>query len=238
MEVSQMIKKLLPPSLNTTPFKEIAEALDGELQKVWEELINVVIYPRIDEIEDEKLLDLLGWQFHIEGWELARTIEDKRKLIKSAIELHRYKGTPYAIKKVLEALGLEGQVKEWFEYGGEPYKFKVHVSSIPSEELWQRLIHLINEYKNERSWLDAIGIHSESRSTLYIGTVLKTGKRCTIGLRISPKVEPLNLYTAGVLKVGKKTTIGVHIPKVETQPGTVYFGSAIRVAKRTVIYPA
>jgi len=183
-------------------------------------------------------LGSLGWQFHIEGWELARTIEDKRRLIKSAIELHKYKGTKYALLKVLEALDLEAQVKEWFEYGGEPYKFKVYVSSIPSEELWEKLIHLINEYKNERSWLDAIGIHSESRSTIYIGTALKEGKHYRIGLRISPKVENLTIYTAGVLRVGKRTTIGVHKPQINTQPGTVYFGSAIRVAKRTVIYPA
>ena len=233
-----MIKKLLPPSLNTEPFKEIAEALDVQLQRVWEELINVVIYPRIDEIEDEKLLDLLGWQFHIEGWELAKTIEDKKRLIKNAIELHRYKGTRCAIKKVLEALGLSGDIKEWFEYGGEPYKFKVYISSIPSEELWERLIHLINEYKNERSWLDAIGIHSESVSTIYLGTALKEGKHYRIGLHISPKVEPLNLYTAGVIKRATKTTIGVHKPQINTQPETVYFGSTIRVAKRTIIYPA
>ena len=233
-----MIKKLLPPSLNTTPFKEIAEALDGQLVKVWEELINVVIYPRIDEIEDEKLLDLLGWQCHIEGWELARTIEDKRRLIKSAIELHRHKGTPYAIKKVLEALGLEGQVKEWFEYGGEPYKFKVHVSSIPSEELWEKLVKLINEYKNERSWLDAIGIHSEVKGALYVGAALKEGKHYRIGLCISPQVENLTIYTAGIIRKASKTTIGVHKPQINTQPGTVYTGGTVRVARITSICPA
>ncbi len=154
-----MIKRLLPPSLNTKPFKEIAESLDTQLQKVWKELVNVVIYPRIDEIEDEELLDLLGWQFHIEGWELAKTIEDKRRLIKSAIELHRYKGTPYAIKKVLETLGLQGQVKEWFEYGGKPYRFKVDLGIQNREitpELRDKLLQLVNEYKNERSWLEEI----------------------------------------------------------------------------------
>jgi len=233
-----MIKKLLPPSLNTKPFKEIAEALDIQLQKVWEELVNVLIYPRIDEIEDEELLDLLGWQFHIEGWELAKTVEEKRRLVKSAIELHRYKGTPYAIKKVLEALGLVGEVKEWFEYGGEPYKFKVFISSIPSEGLWERLIKLINEYKNERSWLDAIGIHNEIKSFVYIGSALKEGKHYTIGLRINPKVEPLNLYHGGVIRKSSQTTIGVHIPNIETQTGTIYTGTAFRVAKITTIYPA
>ena len=231
---------LLNPILLRDPKYRAVEKLLKELfEELLEKTNSVVLYPLIDQIGNEEVLDLLAHQFHIEGWELTRTIEDKRRLIKSAIELHRYKGTPYAIKKVLEALGLEGQVKEWFEYGGEPYKFKVYVSSIPSEELWEKLIHLINEYKNERSWLNAIGIHSESRSTIYIGSALKEGKHYRIGLRISPKVENLTIYTAGVIrKCIFKTTIGVYIPKVEPQPGTVYFGSAIRVAKKTVIYPA
>jgi len=165
-----MIKKLLPPSLNQKPFKEIAEALDIQLQKVWEELVNVLIYPRIDEIEDEELLDLLGWQFHIEGWELAKTIEEKRRLVKSAIELHRYKGTPYAIKKVLEALGLVGEVKEWFQYGGKPYRFKIDLSSVNREitpGLRDKLIELINEYKNERSWLEEIALSYLARGSVY-----------------------------------------------------------------------
>ncbi len=233
-----MIKRLLPPSLNTEPFKEIAESLDEQLQKIWEELINVVIYPRIDEIDNEELLDLLGWQFHIEGWDLAKTVEEKRKLIKSAIELHRYKGTPYAIKKVLETLSLQGEVREWFEYGGRPYYFKVFVSSIPSEELWQKLIALIHQYKNERSWFDAVGIHSESRSTIYIGTALKEGKRYTIGLHINPKAENLSIYHGGVVKTSRKTSIGVHKPQINTQTGNVYIGTAFRVARIITIHPA
>ena len=226
-----MIKKLLPPSLNTEPFKEIAESLDTQLQKVWEKLINVVIYPRIDEIDNEELLDLLGWQFHIEGYDLAKTVEEKRRLIKNAIELHRYKGTPYAIRKVLEALGLQGEVKEWFEYGGEPYYFKVFVGSITSKELWQKLIALINQYKNERSWLDAIGIHNEIKSSIYVGSALKEGKHYTIGLHVDPKAEPLTLYTAGILRTGKRTAIGVHKPEINTQPESVYIGTAFRVCE-------
>ena len=233
-----MANLLNPILLKDHKYRAVEKLLKELFEELLEKTNGVVLYPLIDQIENEEVLDLLAHQFHIEGWELAQTVEDKRRLIKSAIELHRYKGTPYAIKKVLEALGLSGDIKEWFQYNGEPYKFKVYVSSIPSEELWQKLIHLINEYKNERSWLDAIGIHSEVKGTLYIGTALKTGKHYTIGLRISPKVENLTIYTAGVLRVGKRTTIGVHKPQINTQPGTVYFGSAIRVAKRTVIYPA
>lgn len=40
-----------------------------------------------------------------DGWEFAVSENDKRKLIKEAIEIHRYKGTPWAIKRVLKLLG-------------------------------------------------------------------------------------------------------------------------------------
>ena len=155
-----MAQKLLNPILLKDPKYRAVEEL---LQKLFEELLEKtnaeVIYPRIDEIDNEELLDLLGWQFHIEGYDLAKTVEEKRRLIKNAIELHRYKGTPYAIKKVLEALGLQGEVKEWFEYNGKPYHFKVDLGVQNREitpELRNKLLRLINEYKNERSWLEEL----------------------------------------------------------------------------------
>jgi len=155
-----MLKEIAPPNLLNDPvIRALLEATDPELQKVKEQIINVIIYPRIDEIEDEELLDLLAWQFHVEGYELAKTVEEKRNLVKNAIELHRYKGTKYAVEKVLSTLNLGGKVKEWFEYGGEPYRFKVDLGIKNKEitpELHQKLLELINKYKNERSWLEEV----------------------------------------------------------------------------------
>ncbi len=155
-----MLKETAPMNLLNDPImKALLSAADPELQKVKEQIINVIIYPRIDEIEDESLLDLLAWQFHVEGYDLAKTIEEKRNLVKNAIELHRYKGTKYAIQKILNTLNLAGKIEEWFEYKGEPYKFKIEIASTNRQitsELREKLIKLINEYKNERSHLEEI----------------------------------------------------------------------------------
>ncbi len=128
------------------------------------------VYTRIDYLPEEAL-DLLAHQFHIEGYDLAQSVEEKRNLIKSAIELHKYKGTKYAIKKVLEALGLEGQVKEWFEYQGQPFNFRVELGITNREittELRDKLIKLIEDYKNERSWLEEIILYYLARTKLQI----------------------------------------------------------------------
>jgi P2-related tail formation protein len=45
--------------------------------------------------------DVLGYK----GYGLAQTEQQKRDVIKRAIELHRYKGTPWSIKEALKAIG-------------------------------------------------------------------------------------------------------------------------------------
>jgi P2-related tail formation protein len=45
--------------------------------------------------------DVLGYK----GYGLAQTEQQRREVIKRAIELHRYKGTPWSIKEALKAIG-------------------------------------------------------------------------------------------------------------------------------------
>jgi P2-related tail formation protein len=145
-------------------------------------------------------------------------------------------GTPWAIKKVLEILNLSGEIKEWFEYGGVPYRFKLFMKSIMSDpELWSKLASLVNEYKNERSWLDGIGIHREYTQNLFIGSALKNGKKYTIGLHFDLSIPQTSLYVGSVFRTAKKTSIDVHIPKVSIEQSTLYHGSAFRVARKITI---
>jgi len=232
-----MIKELTPPSIRE--LQHLVNAFDESFEELKKHIIKVLIYPRIDEIEDEKLLDLLAWQFHIEGYDQAQTIQEKRNLIKHAIELHRYKGTPYAIKKVFQALNLDATLQEWFDYNGEPYKFKVLVKSvIQDEETYRKLIELINEYKNVRSWLDAIGFHREYTQTLYYAFAQKNGKHYQIGLHVDTSVEPHTFYTGLAQRISTSYQIGLYEPQTSVEPHTFYTGLVQRVATYMAIYPA
>jgi phage tail P2-like protein len=231
-----MIKELTPPSIRE--LQHLVDTFDANFEELKKHIINVLIYPRIDEIEDEKLLDLLAWQFHIEGYEQAQTIQDKRNLIKNAIELHRYKGTPYAIKKVFQALGLDASLQEWFDYDGDPYRFKVLVkNTIQDEDTYRRLIELINEYKNVRSWLDAIGFHREYSQTLYYAFAQKDGKHYQIGLHVDTSVEPYTIYAGFAQMIGTSYQIGVYEPQVSVEQAGIYAGGAQRIASYMAIYP-
>jgi P2-related tail formation protein len=66
----------------------------------------------IDQV-DEKALYSLAEQFDVlgyKGWKLASTVDDRRSLIKRAIELHRFKGTVWAVKEAMKSIGFTDAV--------------------------------------------------------------------------------------------------------------------------------
>jgi len=106
-------------------------------------------------------LPWLGWAMKVEGWEAANTDEQRRELIREAIPVHKTKGTVGAIKRVLKAVRVNAEFKEWHQVpNAAPYTFQVTAwanenregeGSILSPQLGERLRALIDAAKNERS---------------------------------------------------------------------------------------
>lgn len=106
-------------------------------------------------------LPWLGWALKVEGWEAAYTDGQRRELISEAIPVHRTKGTVGAIKRVLKAVRVNADFKEWHQIpNAAPYTFQVTAwanenrpgeGSIISPQLEQRLRALVDAAKNERS---------------------------------------------------------------------------------------
>lgn len=55
-------------------------------------------------------LPWLAWALHVENWDAATTEAQQREAIKLSVLLHRKKGTPWAIKRALAAIGLEVEI--------------------------------------------------------------------------------------------------------------------------------
>lgn len=71
------------------------------------------------------LLPWLAWSFRVDFWHENLPDDVKRNLIMGAITWHRKKGTIWAVKKILDYLGFEATVKEWFELGTKAHTFSV-----------------------------------------------------------------------------------------------------------------
>ena len=160
---------ILPPNLLAD--KQIyaaARALDDELQKITAATRNALLLPRLDELSED-VIDLLAWQWHVDFYEPSMSIETKRQLVRESIAWHRIKGTKAAVEKMAQTVFKGGVVTEWFEYGGEPYHFRIDVLNAPNmtEESRERLLAVVNASKNTRSWLDELRFRREAQNDMY-----------------------------------------------------------------------
>lgn len=151
--------RLIPPSLRDANGLAYNEMID----KMGSVNLTPLLVYIIDIVAESALLHLAD-QFHIlgnEGWNAAQTTDQKRALIKGAIETHRFKGTLHAIKKVLEPFGFQVNVIEHFQYNGAPFTYKIVISNFNEavDQAQKLKIHdLVTEFQNERSEFEIIWI--------------------------------------------------------------------------------
>jgi len=174
---------LLPASISGDPtIIAAAHALDSVLAQTTANIALINIWSRIDEIE-EPLLSTLAWELHVDYWDQTWPASAKRATIKKAYILHMRKGTPEAIEKALSAAVGAGTVEEWFEYGGAPGYFKVHVdlaTSGANAKSWDDMTRLIKEYKNTRSWLEALLVSLTASGSRVLSSAVISGETVTV----------------------------------------------------------
>ncbi len=120
-------------------------------QGVISKLPKLALYKNLEQQSDEVLSEL-AYQYSIDNWEETLSREVKINLIKNAYWAHAKKGTKVAIMENLKKLNTPVEIKEWFEYNGAPFTFKIS-SFYPKTEInWiETLIEIIEKYKNSRS---------------------------------------------------------------------------------------
>lgn len=162
---------LMPESIrNDSKIKAVCKALDRELRKINDLTKEILILPRLDSLP-ESVLDLLAWQWHVDFYEpIGMDIETKRSLIRKSIADHRIKGTPASVETLFANVFNGGKISEWYEYGGNPYHFKISAlgRQIASEEQLAEFKHALETTKNVRSWLDEIEVSLSDLLELYI----------------------------------------------------------------------
>ncbi|MDR1219569.1 MAG: phage tail protein, partial [Treponema sp.] len=161
MDLSDIsIIPLLPPNLaKDKNVRAMCRAFDGELRRLVANIPGVEIIPNLarKRIADNFLLDLLAWQFHCDFYSADFPIERKREIILKSLDWHTRKGTPSVSEEIASVVFLRAEVKEWFDYGGLPYRFVIRTDEeAPDPETRGGLVRAINSVKNTRSFLEKI----------------------------------------------------------------------------------
>ena len=167
---SDSLKESLPESISgDKEIQAITIAIQEKLQVIQKQSSLILLLPRLNELP-ESLVDELAWEYHVDFYRPKLPVAKKRSLVRQAIAWHRIKGTPAAVESVCSAVFRSASVEENWQYGGEPYHFKVKVirESVPDTTVIDMLVDAINSTKNTRSWLDEIGFYREAKHIFFV----------------------------------------------------------------------
>lgn len=120
-----------------------------ELDALLVYLIDTVDSDAIPYLADQ--FDVLGYK----GFRLAQNEADQRAIIKRSIELHRYKGTLWAVREALTSIGYGDVIfEEHVEGHWANFRVTIDIGTHPITDLAiSDLVNMIYEYKNTRSHL-------------------------------------------------------------------------------------
>lgn len=189
---SDFAKCLPNPLTHDKKIVALASAVSKELLDVSRLSKMALIYPRIDELPEE-LLDVLAHDLHVDWYDYGYDAETKRNVLKGSVGVHRKMGTKRAVEKAVSDVYGTATVEEWFDYGGEPYHFKIAVGvgeAGVSEYDENKLLEKMRFYKNLRSRCDGI----------FYGVRMKTAKAKAAAVQkvgMALKVNPLLPEGAG-----------------------------------------
>lgn len=218
---AENLLRALPEVLrNDESMAALAASVAQVLARRPEEIQRLAIYPRIDELPEE-LLDILAYDFKVDWWDADYTLEEKRRTLKDSWRVHRMLGTKAAVELAISAIFPEVRVSEWFEYGGDPYHFRLSIDVSKEDtdsDRYQRVLERVNFYKNLRSHLDEIvyiiqaeGVATGRAAAAFIGGYM----RITVPVRIGGEVRPPHVpttATTGAHATGSYMRVQTRVP--------------------------
>ncbi|MBU6141412.1 MAG: phage tail protein I [Proteobacteria bacterium] len=206
-------QSLLPP--NATHLLRDLESVFGESF----DLPTLNCYVLNPDLAPIHILPWLAWALSVDDWSDNWSETIRRNVIKASIEVHRKKGTIGALKKALQVFNYTNiKVEEWFEYGADPYFFRVFfdvrepgfdVNILPQVQ------KVIESTKNARSHLESLRAYlSAEMGLVSIGSII-----------ISKEVTSLN------------PVIFDHDDELENQSDAPTLGAFFITKEITTIYP-
>lgn len=184
------------------------------------------------------LLPWLAINLSLDVWVQDWNEEEKRKAIEESLKTHRLKGSSNVLKQALKSLDIGAKVEEWFEYGGEPYRFRVHLTQGKPLDLrdFNNIYMTIAEAKNLRSWLDKIIAYFDASGVVRIGgspTMHHHVKIFPMGLK--PKNGQADIYAGGAVAYQTHIRIESQGPKNHLLETCLYSGGGSIIQEKIYV---
>lgn len=141
--------------------KGLAKAVDKITAELAQKSITGSTWDKLDMLSAQEL-DMLADELNITWYDKGAATDVKRQIIKDSDIVHSRLGTNWAALRVIETYFGEGAIIDWFDYGGEPFHFKIQTinQSIMNEKATE-FLRILNSVKRETAILDSIELIAE-----------------------------------------------------------------------------
>ena len=162
--------KMLPAFMKEDKFnKALADGMSNLFSKLAVDMERCVIIGHIDELNEAEL-DQLAEDWNVFWYLKSATLEQKKQLIKDAQLVFNRLGTVWAVERVMNNYLPESELKEWFDYGGNPHYFRfiTNNTTILQTDIDAFLL-ILEKIKRKSQWLDTIILELRAKGTMYPG---------------------------------------------------------------------
>lgn len=129
------------------------------------------------------LLPWLAWANSVDDWNEHWPEQIKRQVIDAAFDVHRYKGTPHAVQRALDSLGINTSIKEWWEPGGSAQPGTMTVTALLNDNIAGSGEGLINA---DMLRLVTRAVNSAKRGSIHFDVELGIALAETLALAAAP----------------------------------------------------
>jgi len=197
---------ILPASFQTVETKCIAFALSRAIAFLCEAADKTQLIANIEQL-DEKALDYLALEYRTQYYDQQLSRNQKIELIKGSLQWYMYAGTKKALKDMIKALFYTSDVKEWYEYDGEPFHFKINVTSNGFNlGDFGRLYEVIDIAKNARSILDELNLSFDENIGCDFKEIL-TNSTCVENCITTAGERTEHIQNSSIAAVSSSTSI-------------------------------
>ena len=151
---------------------EAVQGLSEGVNRVTEELATKIklfsTWNQIDNMTGAEL-DMLAEELHISWYDKTAAMDVKREIIKNSDMVHSKMGTNWAVQNVIETYFGSGEIKDWYDYGGEPHHFRVITSnqSITAGAA-EKFLNILDKVKRKTSFLDRIEVVTDGQCDIKV----------------------------------------------------------------------
>ncbi len=144
-----------PPNFQTDENKAMGYAVDRQMKKLMRFVRKVSVWSDLDHVES-KYYDFLAASLRAPYYSSEYDDGVRLEILKKTLQTYMFSGTVLAEEELLKKIFLDAKFVPWYQYGGEPFHFKIVTPTEPSEEMIQKFLTILQRVKAQRSVLDGI----------------------------------------------------------------------------------